>query len=297
MEIRQLRYFIAVADTLSFSRAAETVYLSQPSLSRQIADLEKEIGLPLFVRSTRSVTLTDAGRAFVPVAKEFISRWEKLAPELRNLVAPENRALTLVLGADRRALAGPERRIRVMEYLYSLRRKYPGILILLRVMEYQELMQNLLAKTLDCALVLDRELEPRVEIERTILGGEEMVLAFRSENAHAPEDFADVIMNRGLILVDREPQGLSHIIRILSDLRLEPHIRFCESIEDMTMTVETGESAMILPESAVKRLQNPHLQTLPLPSDHAKLQLSLLYTAAPRAPILTELQDGLRAVL
>lgn len=63
MEIRQLRYFIAVADTLSFSRAAESVYLSQSALSRQVMDLEREVGLPLLHRSTRQVELTDAGRA------------------------------------------------------------------------------------------------------------------------------------------------------------------------------------------------------------------------------------------
>ena len=62
MEIRQLRSFLAVADTLNFSRAAQSLFLSQSALSRQIMDLEKEIGLPLFERNTRRVELTEAGR-------------------------------------------------------------------------------------------------------------------------------------------------------------------------------------------------------------------------------------------
>lgn len=297
MEIRQLRYFIAVADTLSFSRAAEIVYLSQPALSRQINDLEKELCLPLFSRSTRAVELTEAGKAFVPIAKEFISRWEKIAPELRNSVSPENRALSLTLGVDHRAMTDPERRVQIMEYLYSLRKKYPGILILLRVQSYQSLVQNLSAKALDGALVLDREMEYRTGIEPHCLLQEEMVLVFRSDNKHYEGDYADVIMNRGLILVDREPQGLSHIIRILSDLHLEPHIRFCESVDDMTMTVETGESAMILPQSVVKKLNNPYLQTLRIPSEYARLQLALLYAASPQRPLLDELRRGLEELL
>lgn len=294
MEIRQLRYFIAVADTLNFSRAAETVYLSQPALSRQISDLEKELGLKLFRRSTRQVELTNSGEEFLPMAKEFISRWEKLAPELRKNADPSMRALTLNVGTDQRALAAPGRRQEVMEYLYRLRKKYPGILILLRVQPFQELMQGLQAKTLDCVLVLDRELEYRADIQADVLGEEEMVLVFRSDNPHDDEDYADIILSRGLILVDREPQGLTHIIRILSDLGLEPHIRFCEDPEDMTMTVETGESAMILPWSAYQRMDNPRLQTVRLPSEHARLQLTLLYNKNQTNVILQEVREELK---
>ena len=115
-----------------------------------------------------------------------------------------------------------------------------------------------------------------------------------SENAHQDGDHGDVITNRGLILVDKEPQGLYHIIHILSDLRLEPQIRFCESLEDMTMTVETGESAAILPESVVAKLQNPALQALHLPNDHAKLTLSLIWTKKQTNPLISVLRERLR---
>lgn len=297
MEIRQLRYFIAVADTLNFSRAAQTVYLSQPALSRQISDLEKELGLKLFHRSTRQVELTESGQEFLPIAKEFISRWEKLAPELHKKTDSQSRALSLTIGTDARALAEPARRMRLIEYLYALRKKYPGILILLRIQEYQELLQGLQSKALDCALVLDRELEHRADIQADILDEEEMLLVFRSDNPHEDSDYADIIMRRGLILVDREPQGLYHIIRILSDLTLEPHIRFCENLEDMTMTVETGESAMILPQSVFKKLEDPMLRTVRLPSEHAKLLLSLLYHKNQTNPILKELREELEDIL
>jgi DNA-binding transcriptional LysR family regulator len=64
MELRHLRYFKAVADTLSFSRAAEQLRVAQPAISRQIVALEEEIGCPLFIRTTSRVRLTDAGRHF-----------------------------------------------------------------------------------------------------------------------------------------------------------------------------------------------------------------------------------------
>ena len=297
MEIRQLRYFIAVADTLNFSRAASSVYLSQSALSRQIMDLEKEVGLPLFRRSTRQVELTDAGRALQISAKELISRWEKMLPEVRNAVTEEMRALNLTIGVDARALAKPERRMAVLDVLYQLRREYPGLRVLMRNCDYQDIIKGLSDKTLDCALILDREQDQKVDILSESFGQEEMVLVFRSENNHKDGDHSDVIMNRGLIMVDREPQGLYHIIHILSDLGLEPQIRFCESFDDMTMTVEAGESATILPESVVNKLNNPKLTVLKLPTDYAKLRMSFLWVKNQNNPMVSILQERLESVL
>lgn len=69
MELRQLRYFIEVAEALSFTKAARKLHVSQPPISRQIVRLEQEIGTPLFTRNKQSVALTEAGRAFYEQAK------------------------------------------------------------------------------------------------------------------------------------------------------------------------------------------------------------------------------------
>src|ERR1700752_2596894 len=76
MELHQLRYFCAVADSGSFSRAAEQSYLSQPSLSQQILKLEDELGARLFDRLGRSVRLTDLGKTFLPRARAVLRELE-----------------------------------------------------------------------------------------------------------------------------------------------------------------------------------------------------------------------------
>ncbi len=78
MEIRQIQYFLAVAELLNFSRAAEYLHVTQPTLSQQISSLEDDLGVVLLIRSTRSVSLTDIGKQFKDQAQLLIDEWNKL---------------------------------------------------------------------------------------------------------------------------------------------------------------------------------------------------------------------------
>lgn len=82
MEIRELKYFLAVAREQSISKAASFLYMTQPSLSRQMQNLEKEIGKQLFVRSSTKITLTDAGMLLRKRAEELLELYDKTTAEI-----------------------------------------------------------------------------------------------------------------------------------------------------------------------------------------------------------------------
>ena len=85
MELRHLRYFVQVAETENVSRAALKLHISQPAVSRQIRDLEDEIGLPLLKRSGKSVKLTEAGRVFLTEARAVLERTDEAIRNVRAL--------------------------------------------------------------------------------------------------------------------------------------------------------------------------------------------------------------------
>ena len=96
MELRHLRYFVAVADAGSITRAAQVVRVAQPSLSRQLRQLEDELGERLLDRSAGRAQLTAAGRVLEPLARDLVSRADRATAIMRGLTEPDHLSLRLV---------------------------------------------------------------------------------------------------------------------------------------------------------------------------------------------------------
>src|ERR1051325_12109158 len=95
MELRHLRYFVSVAEALSFTKAPEKLRTAQPSLTRQIKNLEDELGVRLLHRTKQKVTLTDEGRSFLTDAKRLLALAAETVESVRRLHTGEVRALNV----------------------------------------------------------------------------------------------------------------------------------------------------------------------------------------------------------
>lgn len=142
VHIRDLRYFVEVADTLHFTRAAESLSISQPTLSKQLRVLEAQLGTALFDRDHRSVRLTAAGEALLPHARAVIAGWEAAAAAVASAQA------TLIVGmstAPSRGLWPAVRR--------EINRTAPGLQLVLRQVAWSDATGGLADRSSDAALV------------------------------------------------------------------------------------------------------------------------------------------------
>src|SRR3954447_11776614 len=96
VHLRDLRYFVAIAEHLHFTRAAEALHVSQPTLSKQVRALEGQLRVPLFERDRRAVRLTPAGAALLPHARAVLEAWSRAEQELAEAAAAHR--ATLVVG-------------------------------------------------------------------------------------------------------------------------------------------------------------------------------------------------------
>lgn len=147
MQLQQLRYFAAVAETRHFTRAARREHVSQPSLSQQIRALEREFGAELFHRARGHITLTDAGAALLPLARRILADTETARREVQEVA--QLRRGRVRLGAPPSLCASL-----VPDVLRDFRDRYPGIELLVHEDGSQDLVRALAAGELDLALVI-----------------------------------------------------------------------------------------------------------------------------------------------
>ncbi|MCX4679753.1 LysR substrate-binding domain-containing protein [Streptomyces sp. NBC_01433] len=147
MHFPQLSYFVAVAETRHFTRAAEAVHVSQPSLSQQIKALENELGAELFSRARGNITLTDAGEALLPLARRILADADTARHEVQELV--QLRRGRVRLGATPSLCTGL-----LPDVLRAFHDLHPGIQLLLEEGGSHDLVRELARGALDLALVV-----------------------------------------------------------------------------------------------------------------------------------------------
>jgi DNA-binding transcriptional LysR family regulator len=145
--LRDLRYFVAVAEELHFTRAAERLYVSQPALSKQIRRLERTLGAPLFARDARGVRLTDAGHALLPHAREAIASWDAGAAEVQDSVRAQRSTLTVGMSTS------PGRDGLLPAVRSRFHEEHPGTQLILRQVDWGDPTAGLADESSDVAFV------------------------------------------------------------------------------------------------------------------------------------------------
>jgi len=235
MELRHLRYFLAVAEQGSFNGAAEVLYVTQPALSRQIHDLEEELGTPLFQRLPKGVRLTDAGRAFREHAQTVFAeldlartRLERMARGktgvLRmgfNAITMNNPVVPAALRAHRAAHPDVDVRMNAMTSLEQLDGFRSGEMhvgfLNAEPDEHRELeFRELSTCTLDVALPRDHRLADQDPIQLGDLRNEDFIMPARSKVPWVHDRLIAACLARGFSpRVVQESVGIDTLLGML----------------------------------------------------------------------------------
>jgi DNA-binding transcriptional LysR family regulator len=261
MELRHLRYFVAVAEELHFRRAAERLHVAQPAVSEQVRKLEDELGVRLLNRTQRSVSLTDAGHAMLHESRRVLVQAERAMAAARDTRSCAETRLRVGYLADSLPTVVPRA-------LQELRRTMPNLQVLLETGASRKLIEELRAGHLDAAVVSLPA--PVAGLQRTVLGDQAAVVAMPVMHSHATEDSVDLelLAPERIILLPREinPAFYDGVLSVCRDASISPDIAHTQEarVELALLAVSSGAGLAILPESVANSVSVPGIRFVPL---------------------------------
>ncbi len=296
MELRHLRYFMTLAETLNFTRAAETLYISQSTLSQQISALEEELGCKLFERNRRQTKLTSEGQALLAEAREVISHVDALPGIARGGHAAPTQHESIHIGFDMRVLGSDFLRNAVTDRIMELRATRPELHADFQSAEYDTVLHALDEQKLDLAFFLHqqpnltRQSGGPARLASRCLYDEELILAVRTPDQleDTRECLERVLMRRGVTLLESEGRGMLQAVRIFEELGIEPQIHFVSDRNALLMELNCGERAIILPKGLLSRSAAADVQALSFRTPAARLYVLAAHQIDSANPLVNE---------
>jgi LysR family transcriptional regulator, benzoate and cis,cis-muconate-responsive activator of ben and cat genes len=259
MELRHLRYFVAAAEQENVSRAALKLHVSQPGISRQIHDLEEEIGFPLFERSAKALKLTGAGRKFLEEARAVLQRADDA---VRNA-----RAVAIGAGAEIHVGYAPSLTIQILpRALRAFQSKFPSARVSLHDLSTEEMLAGLRAEKLQVALMVHPPRKMLRGLQFQELARYPVCVALPPKHPLAKSKTVDIdqLANEPLIAYSRPDYPEYH--DMLDRLFGKHKPRIAEEHDGVTSiiaAVESGRGIAFVPQ-CVQSLAGPRVALVPI---------------------------------
>lgn len=290
VDLRRLRYFLAVASERNFTRAAERLHVAQPALSRQVRMLERELGVELMRRTTHTFELTEAGEFLLERGPGLLDAAEALWRVMRSFAPGELGRVVVAYGTS----AGYDTAPRLLRAIAG---RLPELDVTTRVMSVQEILAGFADGSVDVGVV---RCPPEVAgVESRLLRLEHQGLLMRSDHRLARNDCArlDDVRREAVLLHPREanPGHYDAVLGLFHDAGIEPRLEFRDLSFDLAQTpVHESKAIAIVGESTLVGLPS-ELAWLRL-SPPATLPVSLLAPRIDRAPAVERLLDTAESV-
>jgi DNA-binding transcriptional LysR family regulator len=286
IDLKQLKYFLAVAEEKSFSRAAERLHISQPPLSQQIMKLESELGVRLFARTTRSFELTVAGKAFMQEASDLLGRMRMAVDTIRQIDRGEVGRLRVgIVGS---AMWGP-----IPGLLEQFQSQFPRVTWTIHELGPNEQWDALRGKQIDVGFwrepKRDEDELKHASLRQDLCFQENYCVAVNVQHPLARKDrieLTDIAGEPLLILHLDQSAEPRYLIQCCVNAGFQPTI-FQEAAEPQTLLamVGAGLGVALMPETT-GRIGWPGVRFLPIKHDPPSANLYITYPIQDDAPVV-----------
>ncbi len=292
IELRQLRYFVAVAEEMHFGRAARRLHMTQPPLSQSIRALEGLLGAPLFARTQRSVALTAAGAALLPEARRLLQQAESLPALAQRAASGATGMLSIafVSIADYNVLPAALR-----EFCAA----YPAVQVSLQEATTDIQLDMLAAGAIDAGILIAPLPDAmKREIAYLPLLSEPLVLALPEHSPHARHARVSLkqVADQPLVIFPRRigPRFQDLIFNCFHDAGITPRIGQ-EAIQMQTIVslVSAGMGIALVPQS-VSNLKRPGVEYRALKEASPKVEFGLAWRRDNASPVLSAFVELMR---
>jgi DNA-binding transcriptional LysR family regulator len=280
MELRHLRYFVAVAEELHFRRAAERLHMSQPPLSQQIRRLEEDVGATLLVRNQRRVELTAAGAAYYARARDILDAVEDAARDARRVQRGE-------VGRMDVGFVGSAVYSIVPDLLRTFRARHPDVGLRLRELGTTEQLRRLEDGRLDVGFLRPPGGRPGLSIETVLREPVVVALPDGHRLAAAAEVPVAELAGEPLVLMTRSgAPGLRDALAPVTDaLGEDPIVQEVAEMQTVIGLVAAGVGVSLVPES-VRALARSGVVYRPLAGEPPQVTLSAAWRTGDDSPVL-----------
>jgi DNA-binding transcriptional LysR family regulator len=285
MELRQLRYFLAVARSLNFTRAAAELHIAQPPLSRQIAQLEDELGVLLVDREARPLRLTPAGELFRDHAQDVLGHIERMTADTRRL--GQSGQPCFRMGLDAYALLG-----KFPQLIRRLREVDPRLRIDVRELSARDQIRALKSGEIDVGISRRPSSDPA--LEQLVLGEDPLVAAIPAnhplaEQAPAPIDLK-ALSDETFILFSAA-QAAQWTLSFLGRRGFQPRNVIETGELQVALGLVAADSGVCLVPAAVEQMRAHDVRYRPLAEPGAASPMVLSYPRERPSPVLPRLLD------
>lgn len=295
MELRHVRYFLAVAESLNFSKAAQQLHIAQPPLSRQIRQLEDELGVELFIRTKHGVQLTKAGRAFMDEGRKLVVQAGHATEAARHAQKGESGIVRIGIASGLGGL--------VAKVVAEHGRHFPGINIECR--DVFSGLQNEILEKCEIDVGFLRPPVNQMKLDCELLFEEELAVVLPKSHRFAKRKFLKLkeVADEPLIMFDRNfSAGLyDRILGLYSRQGLTPHfaVTHVEAHEEAgAIMVASGKAIFIGTGAIVTRsVSGIELVSVPLNEADAKIDVYMAWRRDEESAAILGFLESVRRVL